>query len=64
MKLYCVFALESPNRGDCNEYTQYTIFQYKQENHTNLSKICSYVILSQGTQERIRNCIVKTNRDL
>ena len=26
MKVYCVFSLESPHRGDSNEYTQYTIF--------------------------------------
>ena len=23
--VYCVFSLESPHRGDSNEYTQYTI---------------------------------------
>ena len=26
MKVCCVFPLESPHRGDSNEYTQYTIF--------------------------------------
>ena len=26
MKVCCVFSLESPRRGDSNEYTQYTIF--------------------------------------
>ena len=25
MKIYCVFSLESPHRGDSNEYTQHTI---------------------------------------
>ena len=29
-----MFTLESPHRGDSNEYTQYTIFQYEKENHT------------------------------
>ena len=36
MKVYCVFSLDSPQeailmstRGDSNEYTQYTISQYK-----------------------------------
>ena len=33
MKVCCVFLLESPHRGDSNEYTQYTISQYKKENH-------------------------------
>ena len=27
----CVFSLESPHRGDSNEYTQYTIFNIKKE---------------------------------
>ena len=26
MKVYCVFSLESPHRGDSNKYTHYTIF--------------------------------------
>ena len=26
MKVYCVFSLELPHRGDSNQYTQYTIF--------------------------------------
>ena len=29
MKVYCVFSLESPHRGDSNEYTQYTVFNIK-----------------------------------
>ena len=29
MKVYCVFSLESPQRGDSNEYIEYTISQYK-----------------------------------
>ena len=31
MKVYCVFSLESPHRGDSNEYTQYTIFNVKKK---------------------------------
>ena len=42
-----MFSLESPHRGDFNEYTQYTIVNI-------LSQICSYAIF-QGTQERVRN---------
>ena len=38
MKVYCVFSLESPQGGDSNKYTQYTISQYKKENHLTLSK--------------------------
>ena len=29
MKIYCVFSIESPHRGDSNEYTQCTIFNIK-----------------------------------
>ena len=29
LRVYCVFSLESPHRGDSNEYTQYTIFNMK-----------------------------------
>ena len=31
MKVFCVFSLESPHRGDSNEYTQYTIFNIKRK---------------------------------
>ena len=27
MKVCCVFSVESPHRGDSNEYTQYTTFE-------------------------------------
>ena len=36
MKVYCVFSLESPHRGDSNEYTQYTILNIENENHPKL----------------------------
>ena len=42
MKVFYVLSLESPQRGDSNEYTQYTISQYEKENF-------------QWTQERVRN---------
>ena len=29
MEVWCVFVLESPDLGDSNEYTQYTIFNIK-----------------------------------
>ena len=55
MNVRCVFSLESPHRGDSNEYTQYTIFNVKKSNHPKLFLICSYRFLFQGTQERVRN---------
>ena len=39
MKVCCVFSLESPHRGDSNEYTQYTIFNMnKNKNILNYPK--------------------------
>ena len=38
MKLYCVFSLESPHRGDSNGYTQYTIFVIKTKINPDYSK--------------------------
>ena len=32
MKVYCVFSLELPHRGDSNEYTQYTISNMNKKN--------------------------------
>ena len=45
MMVYCVFSLESPHRGDSNEYIQYTIFNIKKKNHFKLSHIFSYLIV-------------------
>ena len=38
MKVYCVFSLESPHRGDSNEYTKYTIFDMKKRVTLNYPK--------------------------
>ena len=38
MKVFCVFSLESPRRGDSNEYTQYTIFNIKRKITLNYPK--------------------------
>ena len=50
MKVYCVFSLESPHRGDSNVYTQNTIFIVKKENHLRLFQICSYGIVSRDSR--------------
>ena len=34
MMVCCVFSLESPHRGDSNEYTQYTVFNIKKKKIT------------------------------
>ena len=55
-RVYRVFSLESPQRGDSNEYTQYTISQYKKGkfilNYPKSAAICPNF---QGTQERVQN---------
>ena len=50
-----MLSLESPHRGDSNEYTQYTICNMKKVKHPKLSQICSYGILCQRAQEGVRN---------
>ena len=51
MKVYCVFSLESPHRGDSNEYTQYTIFNMNKKNTINYPKSAAMGFFFQGTQE-------------
>ena len=53
-----MFSLESPQRGDSNEYTQYTIPQYKKENHPKLSQICNYGICSKGPKNEFETAVV------
>ena len=58
MKVYCVFSLESPQRGDSNEYKQYTISQYIKENHPKLSQICNYGICFKGPRNEFETSVV------
>ena len=53
-----MFSLESPQRGDSNEYTQYTISQYKKEIHPELSQICNYGICSKGPKNKFEPAMV------
>ena len=53
-----MFSLESPQRGDSNEYTQYTTSQYKKENHPKLSQICNYGICSKGPKNEFETAVV------
>ena len=49
-----LFLLEPPHRGDSNEYTQYTISQYKRK-ITLIYPKSAAMRFFQGTQERVRN---------
>ena len=53
-----MLSLESPHRGDYNEYTQYIISQYEKENHPKLSQICSYGFFSKGLQKEFETPVV------
>ena len=53
MKVFCVFSLESPHRGDSNEYTQYTIFNVENKITQNYLKSATMGFLFQGTRERV-----------
>ena len=57
IKLYCVFSLKSPHRGDSNKYTQYTIFNTNKENHPKLTQICSYEIF-KGLKNEFETAVV------
>ena len=53
-----MFSLESPHRGDSNEYTQYTISLYKNENHPKLCQICNYGICSKVLKNWFETAVV------
>ena len=53
-KIFCVFSLESPHRGDSNEYTQCIIFNIKKKIALNYP-ISAAMGFFQGTQELFRN---------
>ena len=53
-----MFSLESPQRGDSNEYTQYTISQCKKESHPKSSQICNYGSCSKGPKNEFETAVV------
>ena len=53
-----MFSLESPQRGDSNEYTQYTISRYEKENHPKLFQIYNYGICSNGPKNEFEPAVV------
>ena len=54
MRVCCVFSLESPHRGDSNEYTQHTIFNIINKITLNCPESAP-IGFFLGTQERVRN---------
>ena len=53
-----MFSLESPHRGNSNEYTQYTIFNINTKTHPKLSQVCSYEIFSKGLKNEFETAVV------
>ena len=53
-----MYSLESPQRGDSNKYTQYSISQYKKEIHPKLSQICNHGICSKGPKNEFESAVV------
>ena len=54
IKVFCVFALESPHPGNSNEYTQYTIFNIKMKIALSYPESAAMEFF-QRTQKRVRN---------
>ena len=53
-----MFTLESPRQGDSKEYTKYTIFNIKEENHSKLFQIFSYGTFSKGLNYEFETAVV------
>ena len=53
-----MFSLESPHRGDSNEYTQYTIFNMNKINTLNYPKSAAMGFFSKGLKNELETTVV------
>ena len=53
-----MFSLESPRRGDCNKYTQYTIFNIKKKITLIYSKSAAMGFCSKGLKNEFETAVV------
>ena len=56
-----MFSLESPHRGDSNEYTQHAIINIKKKTTLNYPKydnVCSYGIFPKGLKNKFETAEV------
>ena len=53
-----MFSLESPHRGDSNEYTQYTIFNINKKNTLNYPKSAAMGFFSKGLKNEFETAVV------
>ena len=58
MKVCCLFSLESPHRGDSNEYTQHTIFKIKKNITLNLPNSAAIRFFSKGLKKEFETAMV------
>ena len=54
----CVFSLESPHRGDSNEYTQCTIFNMNKKNILNYPESAATSFFSRGLKNEFETAVV------
>ena len=58
MKVCCMFSLESPHRGDSNEYTQYTFFNMNKKNTINYFKSAAMIFFHKGLKNEFETAVV------
>ena len=54
-----MFSLESPRRGDSNDYTQYTIFNTNKKNTLNYPKSAAMGFFPKGLKNELETAVVK-----
>ena len=58
MKVCCMFSLESPHRGDSNNYILYTIFSIKKKIALNNPKSAAIGFFSKGLKNEFETAVV------
>ena len=58
MKVYCVFALESPHQGDSNENAPYNIFNMNKKNTLNYPKSVAKGFFAKGLRNEFETAVV------
>ena len=58
LNVYCVFSLESPHRGDSNEYTQYILFYIKIKSPPKIKPNLQLCFFSTGLKNQFETAVV------
>ena len=59
-----MFSLETPHRGDSNEYTKFTIFRIKKKITLNYPKYAAMGFFSKGLKNQFETAMVKEPSEL